>query len=97
MTYLCRYRGEEDVWLQFIRNLGAIEGYVVSTMVRPLYPQERPGTGWISLVARLEGHGKSRLPPASEPPDLPAPSEFLNRLQRSGIGNEYFLIRQIKL
>ena len=35
-------------------------------MPRPLYPRERPDTGWVSLGAGLDGHGTIRSTPGSE-------------------------------
>jgi hypothetical protein len=47
-----------------ILDLGARRGWVVSTMLRPLYPRERPGThctgGWVGLRAGLDVLEKSR-------------------------------------
>jgi len=46
-------------------------GSVVNVTLRPLYPQERPGTrcigGWMDAMAGLEGCGKSRQPPGFDP------------------------------
>ena len=46
-------------------------GWVVSTIIRPLYPGERPGThctgGWVGPKVGLDGCGKSRLPPGFDP------------------------------
>ena len=46
-------------------------GWVVSTMPRLLYPQEKPSThctgGWVGPRAGLDGCGKSRPPLGFEP------------------------------
>ena len=59
----CKHRGEVEVKLQPIRNLGARWGWVVSTTPQQLYPEKRPGThctgGLVGLGAGLDGHGKS--------------------------------------
>ena len=46
-------------------------GWVVNATPRPLYPREIPGTpcigGWVGPRAGLDGCGKSRPPPGSDP------------------------------
>jgi hypothetical protein len=57
-------RGGRGIALLFL-DLGASRGWVVSTMSRPLYPRERPGThctgGWVGPRAGLDVCEKSRL------------------------------------
>ena len=47
-----------------ICNLGFTTEWVVSTMSRPLYPREIPGThctgNWVGFGAVLDGHRKTR-------------------------------------
>jgi hypothetical protein len=56
------YRMDRGMALAF-RDLGARRGWVVSTMPRPLYPRERPGThctgGWVGPRAGLDVCEKS--------------------------------------
>ena len=50
---------------------GTRRRWVVTTMLRPIYPWERLGThctgGWVGLGASLDGHEKSRPPPGFGP------------------------------
>jgi len=46
MTCLSRHRGEVEVLLQHIRNLGARREWVVSITPRPFYPGKRHTAGW---------------------------------------------------
>jgi hypothetical protein len=56
-------RGNRGIAI-LILDLGARRGWVVSTMPRPLYPRERPGThstgGWVGRRASLDVCEKSR-------------------------------------
>jgi hypothetical protein len=56
--------GSRGIALHFIPNLGTRWGWVVSAMLWPLYPQERPSThctgGWVGLRTGLDRCGKSR-------------------------------------
>jgi hypothetical protein len=49
--------GDRGIALLFL-DLGTRRGWVVSTMPRPLYPRERPGThckgGWVGPSAGLD-------------------------------------------
>ena len=51
--------------------------WMVGTTLRPLYPQERPGTGgWAGLGARLEGMG-NLTPLGFDPPTVqPAANRY---------------------
>ena len=65
VTCLCRHnwRGEPQVQLQSIRNLGARKWWMASNRTRPVCLRERKSTlytgGW--LVGGLDGDGKSRF------------------------------------
>jgi hypothetical protein len=75
------------VYMQHIRRPGATCRWVVSTTPHTLYPRERPSTqrtgSWVSLVAVLVEHGKSRPHRNSIPgPSSPLPVAILNTLSR---------------
>ena len=57
ITCLCRHRGGRIVPTHL--QLFDTRKWVVNTMLRPLYPQERSDThctgGWVSPVAGLDG------------------------------------------
>jgi hypothetical protein len=63
-------KGSRCIVLLFL-NLGARWEWVVNSMTRPLYHQERPGIhcigGWVALRASLEEFGKSCPPPGFDP------------------------------
>jgi hypothetical protein len=62
--------GGRGIALLFL-DLGDRRGWVVSTMPRPFYPLERPGThrtgGWVGPRAVQDLCEKSRLPPGFDP------------------------------
>jgi hypothetical protein len=61
-------------------------GWVVNATLRPLYPEDRPGTyyTWMGPVAGLDRCGKSRPTPGFDPRTDPAPNELLYRLSYPG-------------
>jgi hypothetical protein len=59
MTCLCKHREEVEAQLEPIHNHGPRKGWVVSTMLQPLYPWEIPTTNWTgALVGLKDRHGK---------------------------------------
>jgi hypothetical protein len=54
MTCMCRHREEVDALLPPIHNLTVRRRWVISTTLRPLYPQPRP---WYPLYRKLSGAG----------------------------------------
>lgn len=78
MTCLCKHRGEAEVQLQTIRNLGARRRWMVSKTLRLLYPRERIGTdfkgGWVSPRNVLD-HMENSAPTGILSQDRPALSQ----------------------
>jgi len=80
---------EEEVWLQPIRDLGAVRMWVVGTTPLPLYSPsplpEGPGTyctgGRLGLGADLDGQGKIAPPTGIRSPYRAARSEVLYLLR----------------
>ena len=64
VTCPCRRRGEAEVQLQHILNLGSRREWVFSITSRSLCPKEKPASrctvSWMGLGAGLDRHGKSR-------------------------------------
>jgi hypothetical protein len=97
MTCLCRHRGEAEVELQPICNLGAWRGRVVSTMLRLLYHLERPTiqeAGWTLWPVCVRFHLQTIQPVASHYSQIWYAGNhfrtYLNQLSRPKDGSNTF-------